>query len=375
VEYCALLVRTGHASLPTKVQALYSRMGTNTLFARSACLLLACALLIVPAAAVVQRFADAHRTVPLHLLASVLLLVPAGLLTLVAAYLLEASFVGWPKSSLRTLRHASASVRLDVLCMAMFLLPYRLPAYVLSLGLLYIIDRHVVQSKNVLTHMLPTWGVQAGCILLLVSFVSYWVHRLEHAIPALWALHKFHHSADRLSIMTAVRQTALTRALDQFVLALFLVLLTEPVAPKPAPGSPWFIIVVVYSLYRTFIRVNQYLVHSNLTTDYGWVGRWLLVSPRMHRLHHATNPEYYNKNFTFDLVLWDRLFGTYAACDAASLGGISLGLDHGPFNSGHSVGAVLRDYFLTTYVVFWRELMKGSAAWLPARPKHAHPDP
>jgi sterol desaturase/sphingolipid hydroxylase (fatty acid hydroxylase superfamily) len=357
------------------VGTLYSRMGTSSLLARSACLLLACAFLIVPGADVVQHFADAHHAVPFHLLASLLLVVPAGLLTLAAAYLLEVSFIGWPRSSLRILRHASASVRLDVLCMAMFLLPYRLPVYVLSLGLLYVIDKHLVQSTTALTHLLPTWGVQAGSILLLVSFVSYWLHRLEHAIPALWALHKFHHSADRLSIMTAVRQSTLARALDQFVLVLFLVLLTEPVAPKPALRSPWFIIVVVYYLYRTFIRVNQYLVHSNLTTDYGWVGRWLLVSPRMHRLHHATNSEYYNKNFTFDLVLWDRLFGTYAACDAAGLGGISLGLDHGPFNSGRSIGAVLRDYFLTTYVVLWRELRKGPTAWLPAQPEQAGPDP
>jgi sterol desaturase/sphingolipid hydroxylase (fatty acid hydroxylase superfamily) len=350
-------------------------MGTNNLLARSACLLLACALLAVPGAAVIQHFADAHHAMPLHLLALLLLAVPAGLLTVAAAYLLEAAFIGWPRSSLRTLRHSPASVRLDVLCMAMSLLPYRVPGYLLSLGLLYVIDRHMVQSTNTLTHLLPTWGVQAGCILLLVSFVSYWLHRLEHAIPALWALHKFHHSADRLSIITAVRQTALTRALDQFVLVLSLVLLAEPVAPKPALGSPWFIIVVIYFLYRTFIRVNQYLVHSNLTTDYGWVGRWLLVSPRMHRLHHATNPEYYNKNFTFDLVLWDRLFGTYAACDPARLDGIVLGLDHDPFNSGRSIGAVLRDYFLTTYVVFWRELRKGPTAWLPARLGQARTDP
>jgi sterol desaturase/sphingolipid hydroxylase (fatty acid hydroxylase superfamily) len=349
-------------------------MGTKSLLTRSACLLLACALLIVPGAEVVRHFADAHRAVPFRLVTSVLLVLPAGLLTLGAAYLLELSFLGWPRSSLRTLRHASASVRLDVLCTAMLLLPYRLPVYVLSLGLLYVIDKDLMQSPNLLTHLLPTWGVQAGCILLLSSFVGYWLHRLEHAVPALWALHKFHHSADRLSIMTAVRQTALTRALEQLVLVLFLFLLTEPVAPKPALASPWFIIVVVYFLYRTFIRVNQYLVHSNLTTDYGWVGRWLLVSPRMHRLHHATNPEYYNKNFTFDLVLWDRLFGTYASCDAASLDRISLGLDHGPFNSGRSLGAVLRDYFLTTYVVFWRELRKGPTAWLPARPAQARPD-
>jgi sterol desaturase/sphingolipid hydroxylase (fatty acid hydroxylase superfamily) len=345
--------------------------GTNRFLARSGCLLLACALLLVPGAGNLRHVAHAHGTVPFHLLATALVVLPAGLLTPASAYLFEASFLGWGRSSLRTLRHASASVRLDVLCMAMMLLPFRLPAYVLSLGLLYVTDKHLIQSPTSLVHLLPTWGVQAGCILLLVSFVGYWFHRLEHSVPALWALHKFHHSAEHLSVMTAVRQNPLIQAFEQLAVVLFLLLLTAPVALKPGFGSPWFIIVAAYFLYRTFNRVNQYLLHSNLTTDYGWVGRWLLVSPRMHRLHHATNPEYYNTNFTFDLVLWDRLFGTYTSCDAASLRAISTGLHHDPFNSGRSLRALLRDYFLTTYIIFWREVRKGVTAWLPARPEHA----
>ncbi len=124
---------------------------------------------------------------------------------------------------------------------------------------------------------------------------------------------------------------------------------------------------MVYFLYRTFQRVNQYLVHSNLTTDYGWVGRWLLVSPRMHRLHHATSGSYFNKNFTFDLVIWDRLFGTYAACEEQALPALSLGVSDSPFNSGRSIKSVLRDYFVTSYVVFWRALRQGGRVWVPER--------
>ncbi len=310
----------------------------------------------------------------LQLVAVALVILPAAIWTALSAYLVELSFLGWTRSSLRTVPHASASVRLDVLCMAMMLLPFRLPAYVLSLGLLYVTERHVIPSPTNLAHLLPTWGLQAGCILLLVSFIGYWFHRLEHEVPALWALHKFHHSAERLSPMTAVRQAPLIQGFEQLAVVLILLLLAEPVSPKPTFDSPWFIVVAVYFCYRTLSRVNQYLLHSSLTTDYGWVGRWLLVSPRMHRLHHATNPEYYNKNFTFDLVIWDRLFGTYATCEAARLGTISTGLDHSPFNSGRSIGALLRDYFVTTYVVFWHELRKGSAAWRPARPARTPTD-
>jgi sterol desaturase/sphingolipid hydroxylase (fatty acid hydroxylase superfamily) len=335
----------------------------------SLCFFFACAALLATGTSQLQHLADAHRSVPFYLLLSFLLAVPTSIVTLAAGYLLEGLLVGWSRSSLRTLREPSASVRLDVLSIAMTLLPHRRLGYILSLGLLLAVDTHALQPPNIsLTRFLPTWGIQVGCLLLLQSFIAYWMHRLEHAIPALWALHKFHHSADRLSILTAVRQTELTKGVEQILLLLSLALLSDPTAPKPGAGSPLFAIVVIYFLYRAFVRVNQYLVHSNLSTDYGWIGRWLLVSPRMHRLHHATAPAYHNKNFTFDLVIWDRLFGTYATCDAEAAGSLSLGLDENPFNSSGTIKGVLRDYFLTTYIVFWHALRTGLKAWLPARP-------
>lgn len=342
---------------------------------RTLCFLLACGLLVVTASQF-QHFAGAHLHAAFYLLASTMLLVPGGILALAAGYLIEASMVGWSRSSLKALRESPASVRLDALCMIMAVLPFRIPAYILSFGLILAIDKHLLEPSNIsLTRFLPTWGVQIACVLVLRSFASYWMHRLEHAIPAFWALHKFHHSADRLSIMTAVRQTELSKGLEEMLLVFFLALLTEPLAAKPGPASPLYIFVAIYFFYRSFIRVNQYLVHSNLTTDYGWIGRWVLVSPRMHRLHHAADPQYHDKNFTFDLVIWDRLFGTYATCDpAADVKEIPLGLSDTPFNSGRKMRYVLRDYFLTPYVVFWQELRRGFSAWVPgSRKSPAHP--
>lgn len=338
-----------------------------TRLAWSLCFLFACGLLVATGAPQIQQIASAHHAEWLHFLLVILLAVPTGIVTLACGYLLEALLVGWQRSSLRDLRRTSASVRLDMVSMAMVLVPHRLLGYLLSLGLLYLADSHVLRPASLsLTQFLPTWGIQVACLILFQSLISYWVHRLEHTIPALWALHQFHHSADRMAIMTSVRGTELSKAVDQLLPLFLLALFTEPTVPRPA-GSPWVLLFVAYFLYRCFIRVNQYLCHSNLTTDYGWVGRWLLVSPRMHRLHHATAPEYYNKNFTFDLVIWDRLFGTYASCDEASLERVSLGIEHSPFNSGSDIKSVLRDYFVTTYVVFWRALRTGLKAWSPVR--------
>jgi hypothetical protein len=79
----------------------------------------------------------------------------------------------------------------------------------------------------------------------------------------------------------------------------------------------------------------------------------------MHRLHHAVTPTYYNKNFSFDLVIWDRLFGTYAEYEAGTdVATVPVGLDHNPYNNQNTTVGVLREYFLTTYVVSWREIKK-----------------
>jgi sterol desaturase/sphingolipid hydroxylase (fatty acid hydroxylase superfamily) len=334
--------------------------------------LFAFALLAISGSTRLQEFAAAHGGGSFHVLRPLLVAVPAGIATLASAFLLEGLVVGWRRSSLKLLGEASGSVRLDVLAVALDLLPLGRLGYILSLGLLYVIETHSTQSASVLQErFLPSWGIQVGCLLLLSSFINYWVHRLEHAIPALWALHKFHHSADRMSILTSHRQTELTKRVEQALetLPFFLfAVVTEPTAPKPDATSALFPLVLIYFLYRSFIRVNQYLVHSNLTTDYGWIGRWLLVSPRMHRLHHAKAAEYHDKNFTFDLVIWDRIFGTYAACDAAEISAIPLGLDDNPFNSSAAVKSVLRDYFLTSYIVFWQALRNGIRAWMPPRP-------
>jgi sterol desaturase/sphingolipid hydroxylase (fatty acid hydroxylase superfamily) len=317
-----------------------------------------------------RDFASAHRHVEFYLLLALLLVIPARIIALVAAYLLEFLLVGWSRSSLKMLWAPQASVRLDILSiLIMVLLPHRRLGFLLSLGLLYAIEAYASLHIDIsLTPLLSTWMLQMVLFVVLQSFLKYWMHRLEHAIPALWALHKFHHSADRMSILTSARQTQLTQGVESGLVLLPMGLLTLPTSPIPGVESPAFLAVVILLGYQTIVQVNGYLVHSNLQTNYGWFGRWLLVSPAMHRLHHAKTPTYHDKNFGFTLVVWDRLFGTYAACDPTTdLTTVPLGLDDNPFNKGLSARGVVQEYFVTTYVVFWREIKKGLAAWLPAR--------
>lgn len=315
-----------------------------------------------------RNFAGAHRDVAFYFLMALLLTIPARIMALVAAYLIELLLVGWSRSSLKMLWAPEASVRLDILAiMVMLLLPHRRLGYLLSFGLLYAVDAIAARHIDIsLTRFLSIWLLQIVCVTLFQSFVQYWMHRLEHAIPAFWALHKFHHSADRMTILTSARQTQLTQGVESGLLLLPMGLLTGPTAPTPSFDSPVFVVAILIFAYQTFILMNGYLVHSNLRTGYGWIGRWLLVSPRMHRLHHATTAAYHDKNFSFDLVIWDRLFGTYTTYDASTdEGTLPIGLHDNPFNNLSSARGVLQEYFVTTYVVFWAELKNGLAAWLP----------
>ena len=337
----------------------------------SASFVLACALAGIATSHIqLQAIAGAHRDFRFYLVLALLLAIPAKVALLTAGYLIELPLVGWSRSSLRLLLQPRASVRLDVLSIiVMIMLPQQRLGWLLTFGLLYLLDSYVAHQPNYsLTHLMSTWVPQVVGFLLLQSFVRYWMHRAEHAIPAIWALHKFHHSAECMSLLTSMRQTQLTKAFEVALVIVPLGLLTNPTAAMPALGSPLYVAVVIYLAYQAFLQVNQYLVHSNMTTDYGWIGRWLFVSPRMHRLHHAKAPEYHDKNFTFDLVIWDRLFGTYAHCETvAETLTLPLGLDENPFNRHNTVAGVLRDYFLTTYVEFWHELRRGLKAWLPTR--------
>lgn len=315
-------------------------------------------------------FVGSHRDVAFFVVLAPLLAIPARFIALGAAYLFELLLVGWSRSSLKMLWEPAASVRLDILSIViMLLLPHRRLGYFLSFGILYATDAYLARDVHLsLTRFMSVWELQVICFIVFQSFLQYWMHRLEHSIPALWALHKFHHSADRMSILTSARQTQLNQGVEASIVLLPMGLLTSPTAPLPPADSPAFIGAVIIFAYQTFILMNGYLVHSNLRTSYGWIGRWLLVSPRMHRLHHATTPLYHDRNFSFDLVIWDRLFGTYATCDTSlDAASIPIGLDDNPFNSQVTARGVLRDYFLTTYLLFWRELTRGLGAWWPSR--------
>ena len=128
---------------------------------------------------------------------------------------------------------------------------------------------------------------------LFLSFVAYAVHWLSHKIPALWELHKIHHSATDLTCITGPREHLFFEMIHVGIFILFF----------DAQNA----LVTFAFASRAFLNVIQ---HSQLNLKFGWLGQFV-ISPHTHRIHHLQDPKYFNSNFGSDITLWDRLFGTF----------------------------------------------------------------
>ncbi|GGC80610.1 sterol desaturase family protein [Undibacterium terreum] len=131
--------------------------------------------------------------------------------------------------------------------------------------------------------------------LLLYDFMYYWLHRMGHETAILWAAHVVHHQSEEYNLTTALRQTS-TGSLFGWIFYLPLALLGYPV-------DVFIAIALIDLLY-------QFWVHTQQIGKLGWFDR-VFVSPSNHRVHHAVNDIYLDKNYGGILILWDRLFGTF----------------------------------------------------------------
>jgi sterol desaturase/sphingolipid hydroxylase (fatty acid hydroxylase superfamily) len=127
------------------------------------------------------------------------------------------------------------------------------------------------------------------------DFCYYWFHRFSHEISVLWAAHAVHHQSEDYNLSTALRQTSTGFIFGWiFYLPLFIV------------GFPLEVLVTVNAINLIY----QFWVHTQVIRRMGALDR-TLVTPSNHRVHHAQNPRYIDKNYGGMLILWDRLFGTF----------------------------------------------------------------
>jgi sterol desaturase/sphingolipid hydroxylase (fatty acid hydroxylase superfamily) len=135
--------------------------------------------------------------------------------------------------------------------------------------------------------------------LLAYDFCYYWNHRLGHRVAVLWAAHVVHHQSEDYNLSTALRQSG-----SGFLLGWVFYL---PLAVAGVPPLVFGSVALIDLLY-------QFWVHTQQIGRLGWFDRWF-CAPSNHRVHHAVNERYLDKNYGGILIVWDRLFGSYAEED------------------------------------------------------------
>ena len=129
-----------------------------------------------------------------------------------------------------------------------------------------------------------------------IDFASYWIHRLNHKVNIFWNQHIIHHSSEEFNLACALRQSISN--LVGFG-ALFLI-------PAALLGVPTEVIMILSPLHL----FAQFWYHTRHIGKLG-ILEYILVTPSQHRVHHAINPIYIDKNLAAIFCVWDRLFGTF----------------------------------------------------------------
>lgn len=156
------------------------------------------------------------------------------------------------------------------------------------------------------------WSTWYGVVLALLfyDFCYYWLHRAGHEVAVFWAAHVVHHQSQQYNLSTALRQTS-SGALLGWVFYL-------PMALAGVPPLIFGIVALIDLLY-------QFWVHTELVRKLGWFDR-VFCSPSNHRVHHAVNDRYLDKNYGGILILWDRMFGSFREEDEPCVYGTRAGL-------------------------------------------------
>jgi alkylglycerol monooxygenase len=141
------------------------------------------------------------------------------------------------------------------------------------------------------------WTTWYGWLLALVfyDFCYYWLHRAGHESAIFWAAHVVHHQSQDYNLSTALRQTS-SGALLGWLFYL-------PMALAGVPPLVFGVVALIDLLY-------QFWVHTEHVPRLGWFDRWF-CSPSNHRVHHAVNGGYLDRNYGGILIVWDRMFGSF----------------------------------------------------------------
>ena len=132
--------------------------------------------------------------------------------------------------------------------------------------------------------------------LLIADFTYYWMHRLEHEHRILWARHSVHHSSKDYNLTVGLRLSVVEGLFEwAFLIPMILI------GFNPFQAIVGLVLVAQY----------QHWIHTERVTTLGWLDE-VFNTPSVHRVHHGSNRQYLDKNYGGILMVWDKLFGTFA---------------------------------------------------------------
>ncbi|WP_339919958.1 sterol desaturase family protein [uncultured Flavobacterium sp.] len=150
-------------------------------------------------------------------------------------------------------------------------------------------------SKIAIFHLEPNI-ITYLVAFVIIDFYGYWTHRIAHQVNFFWNKHAIHHSSEEFNLACALRQTVSS----------FVNLFTFLLIPAAIIGVPTTVIVITLPI-QLFL---QFWYHTKHIKKMGFLEH-ILVTPSHHRVHHAINPEYIDKNHSQIFIVWDKLFNTF----------------------------------------------------------------
>jgi sterol desaturase/sphingolipid hydroxylase (fatty acid hydroxylase superfamily) len=164
-------------------------------------------------------------------------------------------------------------------------------------------------------------------LLLLEDFAFYWEHRIDHYCRFFWAVHVTHHSSDKFNLTTGFRSSVF-QPLYRFIYFIPLALM----------GFKTWDIMFMYAT----TQIYGILIHTEYVNKLGFL-EYILATPSHHRVHHASNIKYLDKNMGMVFIFWDKLFGTFEPEDNREepiAYGLTKKLDH----PHHPVNIVMHEW-------------------------------
>ncbi|MCB0524031.1 MAG: sterol desaturase family protein [Lewinellaceae bacterium] len=157
----------------------------------------------------------------------------------------------------------------------------------------YVVIFQILYQYRVLEIQSPFW--YWFWLVVGMDFLYYWLHRVDHFCRFFWAVHVTHHSSNHFNLTVGFRSSVF-QPLYRFIYFI----------PLALCGFKPLDIVFIFSA----TQIWGILVHTEFVKKMGWL-EYILVTPSHHRVHHAYNPLYLDRNMGMFLIIWDMMFGTF----------------------------------------------------------------